>query len=113
MNTKDLELVLLATGESLKIKSDELLATGAIIAQMWAIEAWVKDNPKVQDISPIVIADPTAQARTYLHGAIVQVPAYAITEPGKHFPGGWIDLNVPMWPKERGGQLAVLVIRNR
>ncbi len=108
MNTKKFELVLLKEGETLWKKAGELIRAGRVVASMGEIEAWVKENPTVEDIYPIVIADPTAEPRIEAEGSIIQVPAYAIVGKGRHFPRGFIDLHVPMWPVVAGGQLAIL-----
>jgi hypothetical protein len=102
------ELVLLKTGETLKTKTKELIDSGVGIASIGDIKVWVENNPDIQDTSPIVIADPTAEPKIQAQGTIILVPAYGIGRKGKCCPDGWIDFDVPMWPKEAGGQLAIL-----
>lgn len=106
-----LKLFLLDSGETLEAKAVELATRGIGIANMGQIALWIEKNPETKDIGPIVIADPLSKLRRFnLNPAIIQVPAHAFDERKRFFPDGWIDLAVPMAPKEAGGQLAILGI---
>jgi hypothetical protein len=103
------ELHLLVAGETLEKKTRDLLSRHARIANASEIKLWLEENPHVKNLHPIVIADPLAEPRCYdLSSPIVHVPAHSFIDKGAFRPDGWVDLLVPMHPKEAGGQLAIL-----
>lgn len=112
ISNHEFNLVLLKTGETLKSKAEELIDLGFKVATMDEVEDWMVSNKGAKTVSPITIADPMAKPNVHEVWpglTLVQVRAYAIDR-GVHYPKGWIDLDVPMWPKEAGGQLAILTI---